>query len=85
MKRQRVAAFGASLPRRLFAGEGYLVAAEARLIADHAAGAALTLEAGAHGDAYWLALDRKMKLSAAAASASGSHGFGSEAVDMDEV
>src|SRR5262249_58808536 len=38
-------------------GEGDLLPAEARLIADHGAGAALALQAVAHGDARWFALN----------------------------
>lgn len=51
MKGQCVAAFGFPRPRRSLTGEGYLLAAEARLVADHGAGAALALQAVAHGDA----------------------------------
>ena len=51
-----------------------LLAAEARLVADHAAGASLALQAVAHGDARWFALNGKVKLAAAAGGASGGHG-----------
>src|SRR5207245_800798 len=74
MKGQRVAAFGCSHPRRSLTDEGDLLAAETRLVADHGAGAALALQAVAHGDARWFALNRKMKLPAAACGASGGHG-----------
>jgi hypothetical protein len=74
MKGQRVAAFGCSYPRRGLAREGDLLAAEARLVADHSASAALALQAVAHGDARWLALNRKVKLPATAGGASGGHG-----------
>jgi hypothetical protein len=74
MKGQRVAAFGCPHPRRSLSGEGDLLAAEARLVADHGAGAALALQAVAHGDARWFTLNRKVKLPAAAGGASG-HGL----------
>jgi len=73
MKGQWVATFGCPHPRRSLTGEGDLLAAEARLVADHGAGAALALQAVAHGDARWFALNRKVKLPAAAGGASG-HG-----------
>ena len=50
MKGQRVAAFGRPHPRRGLTGKGDLLAAKARLVADHGAGAALALQAVAHGD-----------------------------------
>src|SRR5271167_2795401 len=74
MKSQRVAALCGAHPRRGLTGEGDLVAAEARLVADHGAGAALALQATAHGDAQWFALDREVKLPAAAGGAAGGHG-----------
>src|SRR5215471_15311319 len=73
MKGQRVAAFGCSHPRRGFTGESDLLTREARLIADDSAGAALALQAVAHGDARWFALNRKVKLPATAGGASGGH------------
>jgi len=73
MKSQRVATFGCPHPRRRIAGEGNLLAAEARLVADHRAGAALALQAVTHGDARWFALNREMKLPAATGGASGGH------------
>ena len=82
MKGQCVAAFGCPHPRRSLTGEGDLLAAEARLVADHAPSATLALQAVAHGDARWLALDRKVKLPAVAGGASDGHGVGSETVDM---
>jgi hypothetical protein len=49
MKGQDVAAFGGPHPRRSRAGgEDDLLAAEARLVADHGPGAALAREAVAH-------------------------------------
>src|SRR5262245_60355852 len=74
MKGQRVAAFGCPHPRRRLTGEGDLLAAEARLVADRGASAALAFQAVAHGDARWFALDRKVKLPATAGGASGGHG-----------
>ena len=74
MKGQRVAAFGYPYPRRSLAGECGLLAAEARLVADYGAGAALALQAVAHRDARRFALNRKVKLSAATGDASGGHG-----------
>ena len=49
MKGQGVAAFSCPHPRRLLAGHCDLFAPEARLVADHGAGAALALHAVAHG------------------------------------
>jgi hypothetical protein len=74
MKGQRVAAFGCPHPRRGLAGEGDLLAAKARLVAYHGAGATLALKAVAHRDARWFALNCKLKLPAAAGGASG-HGL----------
>jgi len=74
MKGQHVAAFGCPHPRGSLTGKGDLLAAEARLVADHAAGASLALQAVAHGDARWFALNGKVKLAAAAGGASGGHG-----------
>src|SRR5262249_42958780 len=54
-KGQRVAAFSCPRPRCRLTGEGDLLAAEARLVADHGAGAALALQAVAHRDARWFA------------------------------
>jgi len=84
MKGQRVATFGSLHPRRSLTGEGDLLAAEASLVADHGAGAALAFQAVAHGDARWFALNRKVKLPAAAGSTSDGHGSGSVAVNMAE-
>ena len=70
----RIAAFGCPHPRRGITGDGDLLATEARLVADHGAGAALAFQAVTHGDAQWLALNRKVKLPAAAGGVSGSHG-----------
>src|SRR5260370_2977815 len=74
LKGQRVAAFGCPHPRRSLTGEANLLAAKARLVADHGAGAALALQAVTHGDARWFALNRKVKLPAAAGGASSGHG-----------
>ena len=65
MKSQSVAAFCFARPCRSFTRESDLLAAEARLVADHSTGAALALQAMAHGYAYWLTLDRKTKVAAA--------------------
>jgi hypothetical protein len=51
VKGQRVATFSRSRPRRSLTGDGDLLAAEARLIADHRGSAALALQAVAHSDA----------------------------------
>jgi ABC-type multidrug transport system ATPase subunit len=64
MKRQRVAAFGCPHPRRSLTCESDLLAVEARLVADHGARAALALQAVAHRDARWFALNCKVKLPA---------------------
>src|SRR4029077_9703656 len=74
VKGQRVATLGCSHPRRSFTGDGDLLTREARLVADHGASAALALQAVAHRDARWFALNRKVKLPAAACGASGGHG-----------
>jgi hypothetical protein len=74
MKGQRVAAFGCPHPSGSLTCEGDLFAAEARLVADHSAGAALALQAVAHGDARWFALNPKVKLPATAGHVSDGHG-----------
>src|SRR5262249_26165619 len=74
IKGKRVAAFGCPHPRRSFTGGGDLLTGEARLVADHGAGAALALLAVAHGDARWFALNRKVKLPATAGGVSDGHG-----------
>ena len=74
MKCQHVATFGCPHPRRSLTGEGNLLAAETRLVADNGAGAALALQAMAHRDARWFALNREVKLSATAGGPSGGHG-----------
>jgi hypothetical protein len=56
-------------------GEGDLLAVEARLVADHGTSAALTLQAVAHGDARWFALNLKTELPATAGGTSGHHRF----------
>src|SRR5580700_3377232 len=73
MKGDRVAAFGRPHPRRSLTGEGDLLPAEARLVADHGPGAALALQAVAHGNARRLTLNRKVELPAAAGGLSGGH------------
>ena len=75
MKGQRVATFGCPHPRRRLTDEGDLLTAEARLVADRGASAALALQAVAHGDARRFALNRKLKLPATAGGASGGHGL----------
>jgi hypothetical protein len=74
MKGQRVATFGCPHPRRRLTSEGNPLPVEACLIADHGAGAALALQAVAHGDPRWFPLNRKVKLSAAAGGVSSGHG-----------
>ena len=61
--------------RRSLTGEGDLLAVEARLVADHGTSAALTLQAVAHGDARWFALNLKTELPATAGGMSGHHRF----------
>src|SRR5262249_26564285 len=70
IKGKRVAAFGCPHPRRSFTGDGDLLTGEARLVANHGASAALALQAVAHGDARWFALNRKVKLPAGTGGAS---------------
>jgi hypothetical protein len=74
MKGHCVSAVGGPHPRRSLTGEGDLLAAEARLVADHTPGATLALQTVAHRDARWLAIDCKVKLPAVAGGASGGHG-----------
>ena len=81
MKGQGVAAFSCPHPRPILAGHCDLFAPEARLVADHGAGAALAFQAVAHGDARRFARNRKVKLPAAAGPVSG-HGFDFVAVDI---
>jgi hypothetical protein len=71
VKGERVATFRCPHPRRSLTGDGDLLAAEARLIADHSASTLLARQAMAHRDARWFALNRKVKLPAAAGGASG--------------
>ena len=73
MKSQSVAAFCFARPCRSFTRESDLLAAEARLVADHSTGAALALQAMAHGYAHWLTLDRKTKVAAATGGVSCGH------------
>src|ERR1700685_3685074 len=77
MESKRITAFGGSHPRHRVAVDGDLLAAEPRLVADDGARAALALQAMAHGDARWFALNREVKLPATAGGASGRHGVGS--------
>jgi hypothetical protein len=72
----RVAAFGCPRSRRSLTGNGDLIEAKARLVADHGPGAPLALQAVAQSDARWLALDREVKLPAATGGTTG-HLFGS--------
>src|SRR5262249_3602347 len=73
VEREHVTALGRAGPRGGHAGNGDLLATEARLVADHGAGAALTLQAMAHGDARGLALDGEVELATAAGGAVGGH------------
>ena len=66
MKDHEVAALGRSLPLRGFAGDGDLVTAVARLVADHGPGASLAGQAVAHSITRGFAFDREVKLPAAA-------------------
>ena len=85
MEGQRVAAFGRPRPRRSLAGEDNLLASEPRLVASDGAGAALALQAVAHGNARCYPLNCKLKLAAAACGAPGGHWVGSVAVDTGGV
>ena len=71
MEGQGMAAFRCPRPRRSLTGEGNLLSAKARLVADHRTGAALACQAVTHGDARWLTVDRKVKLPATAGGVSG--------------
>ena len=66
MKGHHVPAIGRPPPLRGFAGDGDLVIAVARLIADHGAGPSLARQAVAHSVARGFAFDRKLKLPATA-------------------
>src|SRR6185295_9126781 len=79
------AAFGLARPRGGLAGEGDLLAAEARLVAEDGAGAALALQTVAHGDAHRLAGDGEVELPAAAGGAAGGHGLAPRTVDAAAV
>jgi hypothetical protein len=68
---QCVAAFGRPRPRRSLTGEGDLLQAKARLVADHGPSAALALQAVAHSDARWFTFNREVKLPAAAGGTTG--------------
>ena len=73
---ERVAALGGARVLGGGAGEGDLLAAEAGLVADDGAGAALALQAVAHGDARGLAFDGERELPAGAGGAAGGRGHG---------
>jgi hypothetical protein len=75
MKGHRMAAFGCPHPRRRIASNGDLLAAEARLVADNGAGAALARLAVAHGNARWFALIRQVNPAATAGGVSNRHGL----------
>jgi hypothetical protein len=81
---ERVATFGCSRPRRSVTGEGDFLATEARLVTDHSASTALAVEAMAHRDAGRFALNRKVKLPAAAGGASG-HWSAPTVFDIDDI
>src|SRR4029077_20044399 len=70
---ETVAALGRARPRGRLAGECDLLATEARLVADHSAGAALALQTVAHGDARGLAFDGEVELAAAAGGSATGH------------
>ena len=70
----RAAALGLALPLRRLACNGNLLMAEARLIADHRAGAALALQAMTHRHPRRLAFDGEVKLAAATGGVAGGHG-----------
>jgi len=76
MKGHHVPAIGRPPPLRGFAGDGDLVIAVARLIADHGAGPSLARQAVAHSVARGFAVDRKLKLPATAGGMA-CHLFGS--------
>ena len=75
MKGQRVAAFGFTLPRRRLTGKRDLLPPKTRLVADHGTGTALTLQAMAHRNAGWFALNRKVELPATTGGAARGHCF----------
>ena len=85
MKGQRVAAFRVSPPRRCPTAEGDLLAAEARLVADHCTGSALAFQAVTHRDAGRFTFNREVELPAATSGASGGHEFGSASINMERV
>jgi hypothetical protein len=68
---QCVAAFGRPRPCRSLTGKGDLLQAKARLVADHRPSSALALQAVAHSDARWFALNREVNLPAAAGGTTG--------------
>jgi hypothetical protein len=70
MKGHDVAAFSRPSPSRGLTAKGDLLKLKARLIADHSSSTALALQAVAHSDARWFALNREVKLSTATGGAS---------------
>ena len=66
MKGHDVAAVCRPFPRRGFSGNRHLLISEARLVADHGAGASLACQAVAQGIARGFAFDREVKLTATA-------------------
>ena len=72
---ERIATLSRARPRSGLTGEGDLLTAEARLVADHSARAALALQAVTHGDTHGLALDDEIELSAAAGGLADAHGM----------
>jgi hypothetical protein len=75
MKGHRVATVSCPRPIRGPTGDGDLLAPEKRSVTDHGASTTLALQAIAHGDARWFALDCKVELAAAAGGASDGHGL----------
>jgi hypothetical protein len=73
MKGHGVAAFGRPRLGHAFTAKGDMLEPKARLVADYGPGAALALQAVAHGDARWFAVNCQMKLATIADGASRSH------------
>src|SRR6266581_4435691 len=67
-------AFGCPISRRSLAGEGDLLAPEARLVAKYCTGTALARQTVTRGDTHRFAFDREVKLPTAAGGVSGGHG-----------
>jgi len=72
---KHVPALGRARPLARLTGNGDLVPAKPRLVADHGAGAALALQAVAHGDARGFPLDGDVQLAAAAGGVTGGHRY----------